>query len=71
MNGKASKALRKALQKATAEDATRLINEHTSVLNNQVLPNQNALQARCENMDRRLKVLESLVRQLLPFEKVG
>lgn len=57
MNGKAARAIRRDLRRSVGEEAIGVIDAQTNAINHQILPNQNAMQARVENIDKRLGAL--------------
>jgi predicted nuclease with TOPRIM domain len=58
VNGRAARALRRDVRRAVGADAISIIDAQTNAINQQILPNQNALQARVANVDERLTALE-------------
>jgi hypothetical protein len=58
VSGSVAKGYRRDLRRAVGSEALGLIDAHTAALDHQVLPNLNALQARLEDVDERLRALE-------------
>jgi len=64
MRGASVRESRRELRRTVGTEATGVINAHTTVLDHQVLPNLNALQARVDNLDDRVRTLERVVTRL-------
>jgi hypothetical protein len=58
MNGATAKAVRRDLRRAMGEDAVEVVNQHTMVIDNRILPNIGALQKVADDHECRLLVAD-------------
>lgn len=64
MNGRTAKQFRREMRRTVATDAIETINAQTQAINHQILPNLNVAQARLEQVDARVQLLERQVERL-------
>lgn len=58
MSGATAKAVRRDLRRAVGEEAAGIIDAHTQVIDNQIIPNINTLTAQRDNHENRIRILE-------------